>query len=150
MASWTSPAFAIPEVDPRHDFARADLEFLGVRHGGVSFQVHVFFDNPGADENTEHSAETGYGGTFTVFGHGVCFGDPGHCEVPEGPPDPFDVRLPHALTPANKTVTVTERVRAMIAAGKETLRVTLVSVPAADDYRGDPLVFDRLNLVTYE
>lgn len=150
MASWTSPPIGIPELDASHGFVRADLELQGVEHGGASFQVHVFFDNGAANESTEHDPSTGYAGTFTVFGHGECFGDAGHCDVPKTPPDPFDVRLPHALTPANKTVTVTHAVQSAREAGKSKFSLTLVSVAAHESYEGDPLVFRRLNLVTYD
>lgn len=150
MPTWTSRPLPVPEAAGEPEFARADLEFLGVRHGGISFQVHVFIGNPDADEQTPLEHDSGYAGSFTVFGHGECFGDEGHCELPAEPRDPFDRRLAHPLTPANKTVTVSDRLRELARAGERELTVTTVSRPAARHYEGEPLHFDRLSLITYD
>lgn len=152
MARWRSAPLPLPRHAGEPAFARADLEVTGIRHAGDSFQSHVFLGNPDADEGTPLDAEHGYAGTFTVFAHGDCFGDVGHCDLPHGPRDPFDRRLPHPLTPANKTVTVTERLRALADAGASEVEVTIVTRRAIPGENGDdsPLRFDRLSLVTYD
>lgn len=152
MARRRSAPLPLPRFEGEPEFARADLEVTGVRHAGDSFQSHVFLDNPDADERTPLDPEHGYAGTFTVFAHGDCFGDVGHCDIPHGPRDPFDRRLPHPLTPANKTVTVTERLRALAAAGAREVEVTIVTrrAVAGEDGDDDPLRFDRISLVTYD
>lgn len=150
MPAWTSSPVPLPRFEGEPAFARADLELLGIRHGGTSFQGHVFLGNPDAGDDTPLDRDAGYAGTFTIFAHGECFGDAGHCDVPEGPRDPFDRRLPHPLTPASKTVTVTERLCELIRSGARQTTVTVVARPASLDYEGNPLHFDRLSLVTYD
>jgi hypothetical protein len=128
---------------------RADLVFYGVDHSGPSFQARIFFDNPDADEATELTPEQGFAGAFHIFGHGGCFGEHGHCDVPTEPRDPFDHRPPHQLTPVTKTVIVTDAVQRH--AG-QSVRVTVVPVvrSAGGLKRQDALQFDSMRLVTFE
>jgi tyrosinase len=65
-------------------------------------------------------------GSFYIFGHGGCLGDPGHCDVHEHR-EPYDFRPPHPLTPALKRVTVTQALRQLAATTKETT-ITIVPV----------------------
>jgi hypothetical protein len=145
-----------PPLSP-DEFSRADLEFRGVDHSGPSFEARVYLNNPDADAETGCTEDTGYAGSFYVFGHGGCFGETGHCEVPEGPRSPFDRRLPHQLTPQFRTVVITEAFRHVLRTGDgSTFTATIVPVvrdnPAslvADD-AGDPLQFESVSLITYE
>jgi hypothetical protein len=140
----------IPLPDKDDEFSRADLIFSGVDHSGPSFQARVYFDNPEADEGTPLDPEAGYAGSFWIFGHGGCYGDEGHCEVPTGPRDPFDYRPPHKLTPATKTVIVTDAVARR--ADADSVRVTVVPVvgKGSKARREDVLRFEAVRLVTYE
>ena len=99
-------------------FSRADLVFLGLEHSGPSAEVRIFFNAPQADQSTPTTADEGFAGFFSIFGHGGCFGDEGHCDMPER--RPADLRPPYALTPITKHVTVTEPVRRLIADGVRT------------------------------
>jgi hypothetical protein len=63
-------------------FTRADLVFTGVDHSAGSYEVLVFLNNTRATDTTAHTIEKGYGGRFVIFGHGGCYGDVGHCDVP--------------------------------------------------------------------
>ena len=72
MQRWTSQTLALP---PRTSWQRADLEFEGVEHDGASFVMHVFLNNPDADEATPRTPEQRYAGYLTVFAHGDCWGD---------------------------------------------------------------------------
>jgi len=96
MHRWESQALALPPSD--QPFAEASLEFEDVRHEGPSFTVYAYFDNPDVDEKAGASGD-GYVGRFRVFGHGDCWGDAGHCDLPQGPVHEFDIRAPHPLTP---------------------------------------------------
>ena len=95
----------------REDIARADLVFYGVDHGGPSYEARVFLDNPKADGDTPREPESGYAGSFVVFGHGGCYGDEGHCAPDDRRRDEFDRRPPHPLTPQTRTLQVTEALR---------------------------------------
>ncbi len=88
MSTGTAPGVLTADVSFRPTspeegrFTRADLVFSGVDHSETSYEVRVFLNNPTADASTPRTAEHGYAGRFVVFGHGGCFGDEGHCEVP--------------------------------------------------------------------
>jgi hypothetical protein len=145
---YVSDPLDLPAREP--GFYRADLIFYGVDHSASSYEARVYLDLPDADADTgrEHPA---YAGSFHIFGHGGCFGDEGHCLVPEGPPDPFDLRPAHQLTPATKTVTVTEALKRVLDAdgAREQVTVTVVAVTPGDR-ANDVLAFTRLRLATYE
>jgi hypothetical protein len=137
-------------------FTRADLEFRGVDHSGPSYEARVFFDNRRAGPDTPLDASAGYAGSFWVFGHGGCFGDLGHCDIPEGPRGVYDKRPPHPLTPQFKTVIVTEPLKRVLAISEaDMLLVTVVSVVPETQVshmptKGDPLKFESVSLLTHE
>ena len=136
-------------------YRRADLVFLGLDHGGPSLEVRIFFNNPQADRDTPTTPENGYAGHFAIFGHGGCFGDEGHCDVP-GQRRPHDHRPQHPLTPFTKHVVVTDAVRRALDAGTHDITVTIVPVldeiPAyvPEDRITDPIRFERASIVFYE
>ena len=137
------------------EFRRADLVFNGVDHSGTSYEVRAFLNNPEADETTPRTLEEGYGGRFVVFGHGGCYGDVGHCDIPTERRGPYDRRPPHPLTPGTKIITVTRALEHVLNEGAgELTSVTLV--PISDDpiqeNRGlteSLFKFDNVELVTY-
>jgi hypothetical protein len=141
------------------DFVRADLQFHGVDHAGVSYEARIFLNRPDADLSTPLATDNdgGYAGSFHVFGHGGCFGDVGHCEVPSGPRSPYDKRLPHPLTPHTKSIIVTDALRRLRDHGDATT-FTVTVVAAIYDTSGlplgrdvaEPLLFDSISLVTYD
>jgi tyrosinase len=128
--------------------SRADLVFYDVDHSGVSYEARIFINAPDADASTPRD-DPHYAGSYCIFGHGGCFGDIGHCDVPTGPRDPFDLRPSHQLIPAAKTVIVTEAFKRLVAPEDETMTVTVVAfVPGAEQH--DVLQFDTIRLLTYE
>ena len=155
---FVSQPLELPAHTAEADFVRADLEFHGVDHSGLSYEARVFLNRLDADLDTplEPGEDGGYAGSFHVFGHGGCFGDVGHCEVPTTR-NPNDKRLPHPLTPHTKTVIVTEEVRRIRdSTDSDQLTVTVVAdvydvgdLPVGRD-AAEPLLFDSISLVTYE
>lgn len=133
---------------PRGDepFARADLIFTGVDHSGDSFEARIFLDAPraGHGDGPDHPA---YAGRFFIFGHGGCFGEVGHCDVPRSR-DPFDLRPPHQLEPAVRIVTVTDAIRALVEAGTEAATVTVVA-RTRGERPNDVLAFETVRLAVY-
>ena len=148
MKVYSSDPLPNPGRAAQPGFVRADLVFYGVDHSGPSFEARIFLNHPGADLRTPRDDASRYAGSFTVFGHGGCAGDAGHCEVPTGPKDPFDRRPPHQLVPQIKTVIITH---ALGLIPDEQLTVTVVPVrPGAQGAElVDALQFDRLSLLTY-
>ncbi len=128
--SFTTKPVRIDFAAPDHRFTRADLEIDGIYHGEASYEGRIFFNNPNADHTTQRNRENGYAGSFHIFGHGGCLGDPGHCEVNEHDRDAYDFRNPHPLTPAMKRVTVTDAVREYARNNKE-ITITVVPVITA-------------------
>jgi hypothetical protein len=142
---FTSDPIEVP--DPEDGFARADLIFYGLDHSGSSYEGRVFLNSPDADHDRSRE-DPAWAGSFYLFGHGGCFGDVGHCDVPTGPRDPYDLRPPHQLEPAIRILTITEPLRALVAGGSREIVVTVVAHTPADR-PNDVLAYDKVRLVTY-
>jgi hypothetical protein len=147
MRPFHSKSIGLAPGDVGAAYRRADLVFDGVDHSGRSYSLRVFFNNPAATVNTGLSAEDGYAGSVYVFGHGGCFGDQGHCDVPMER-QPFDLRPPHQLTPAKMWLEVTDAI-GRVAQVEESLVITVVPVVAGEAAADAPLPFQRVSLVTY-
>ena len=145
---------AFPGDAGQAPFSRADLVVTGVDHSTLSYEVRVFLNNPDATAETPRTADQGYAGRYTVFGHGGCYGDEGHCDVPEPSADATDLRPRHPLTPLTTFVTITGALQRIFAAGQALRTVTLVPVsltPRRADRAPAPelLEFDDVSLQTY-
>jgi hypothetical protein len=143
----------LPAGEELPAIARADLTFYGLDHSGPSYEVRVFFDKPDANADTPLD-DPSHAGSFSVFGHGGCFGDEGHCEVTR-PVSAFDRRLPYQLAPATRVLICTAAVRQLVATGRGQATVTLVEVvraaPLVDpDAAREVLRVDQVALHTYE
>ena len=153
---YQSEPLPLPTPEGEGELTRADLKFFGIDHSGPSYQARVFLNNPDANADTPREDEAGYVGSFHIFGHGGCFGDAGHCNVPSEPAQPFDLRLPHPLTPAAKTVIITDAFRRLREAGTREITVTVVPIvyetglPSGRAMQEPVLKFDSVSLVTYE
>jgi hypothetical protein len=134
-------------------FTRADVVFAGVDHSTSSYEVRLFFNNPTATADTARTEDERYAGRFTVFGHGGCYGDEGHCDVPEPSRDPTDLRPPHPLTPLDTYVTVTDALRRLLAVDMlQTTTLVPVSLAPRRSDRGpalDLLHFADVSLQIY-
>ena len=141
---FTSQAIELPPAD--RPFDRADLIFYGLDHSGASYEARVFLDprGVGGEADAEHRA---YVGAFFILGHGGCFGDVGHCDIPRER-DPFDLRPPHQLEPALRILTVTDAVRDLLGRGVDAAKVTVVAHTAPRTPR-DVLAFETVRLATY-
>jgi tyrosinase len=144
----------IPRPNVNDAYSRADLVFYGVDHSGLSFEARIFLNNPKADTNTPKEPKHGHAGSFYIFGHGGCFGELGHCDVPTGSGLYYDHRLTHQLQPQIKSVDITEALNVLPPSANFTVTV----VPVLSDYgrlpveikSEGPLKFDAVRLVTYE
>lgn len=140
---------------PPDSFVQAELIFESVDHSDASFEALIYFNNPTADQTTGRSAETGYVGSFDIFGHGRCFGAPGHCAVPNRPLRHGDLREPHALTPVQKRVVITDALKHVLTTnegGLTSMKIVPVTRATGAQPRqpaADLLRFGRLTLKTY-
>ncbi len=140
-----SKPLELPELG--HGFQRADLVFYGVDHSGPTYEARIFLGAKRGLKRGGGPDHPAYAGSFYVFGHGSCHGDPGHCDVP-AERDPFDLRLPHHMEPAVQIVTVTEAVRRLVAEKKAKAAVD-VFAHGPDGKALKSLRFSRLRLLTY-
>jgi hypothetical protein len=147
MRPYLSSPIGLTPADIGTGYHRADLVFDGVDHSGGSFALRVFFNNPAATDKTEITDENGYVASVYVFGHGGCFGDEGHCDVPVSQ-RAFDHRPPHPLTPAKMWIEVTGAVR-QCAGRQERLVITVVPVMPGEAAEDSPVPFQKVSLVTF-
>jgi tyrosinase len=155
MAGLTT-SLTVSTPEETEPFRRADIVFSGVDHSGSSFEARVFLNRDDADETTPTDAEHGFAGSFHVFGHGRCFGDAGHCDVPPGPVSVFDRRLQHQLTPTTKILIATDAIRRAISEpGTSAVKLKVVPIvrpsPAARaEDAEDVLHVEDIAIVTYD
>ncbi len=130
MPRFSSVPFRFSPVTLERQNQRFDLILRGVRHIGCSYEGHVFFGNPEADEATERNPSNGYAASFYVFGHGDCYGAPGHCE-PARARQAYDMTPPPASLPLEVHVNITEGI-IRAAESTEADELTLTIVPVAN------------------
>jgi hypothetical protein len=132
------------------EFEAAQLIFYEVEHAGPSFRALVFINAPEADIDTPEEAETGFAGSFVIFGHGGCVGDEGHCDVPAHDKDAFDSRPLHPLTPQTKTVDIGAALKRAHGEGDHLTVTVLALVPGEEQAElADVLAFSAMRMVTY-
>ena len=125
---------AIPISQGTRAFKRAEVRLHAVPQLLRSCFVRVFLNQPGADASTPTHGNPHYAGYLAIFGHGTCYGGPGHCDIPPPVPRVFDLRTRSHNMPRNHRVDVTEVARRLLAGATE-LRVTLVVI--GGDYQED-------------
>jgi tyrosinase len=148
--TYTSEQLKVGSLDPNP--SRADIEFHDVDHSGASYEGRVYLNNPKADAKTGYD-DPSYAGSYHIFGHGGCLGDPGHCEVK--PRRRYDPRPSHPLTSAKKVVIATDAVKRAIEQNN-TATVTVVPIVEPLPYEGidrkyteDVLQIGYVRIVTY-
>jgi tyrosinase len=146
----TSDPVPVGPLDP--DSSRADIEFHGVDHAGASYEGRVYLNNPDANADTGYE-DPSYAGSYHIFGHGGCLGDPGHCDVE--PRREYDPRPAHPLTRAKKVVIATDAVNRAVADGGD---VSVTVVPIVEPlpyenvdskYTEDPVDIGYIRIITY-
>jgi tyrosinase len=148
--SYTSEPVDVGALD--RNPSRADIVFHHVDHAGASYEGRVYLNNPAADASTGYDHPS-YAGSYHVFGHGGCLGDPGHCVVK--PRRPYDPRPSHPLTKIKKVVVATEPLkRAMEESDKSTVTVVPIIEPLPyepddDKHVTDPVHIDYVQILTY-
>ena len=127
VGRFTSKPIDVPET-VRGAFRQAEVRLHRVPQLERSCFIRVFLNQPDADAHTPPEGPN-FGGYLAVFGHGECYGGPGHCAIP-GDPRPYDLRPRSHNTPRNHRVNVTRAARALLEGGATQLQVTLVVIGA--------------------
>ena len=129
----------------RNGFRQAEVRLHRVPQLPRSCFIRVFLNLPDANAETPITHDN-YAGYLAVFGHGPCYGGPGHCDIPARRPRPYDIRPRDHNTPRNHRVNVTKAARRLIEAGAKTIEITLVVIGADYCEDNDLLRLDGVSL----
>jgi tyrosinase len=143
VGRFVSAPIAVP--DATKTFRSAEVRLHRVPQLPRSCFIRVFLNTPDADASTPLDV-SGYAGYAAVFGHGECFGGPGHCEIPPAENRKFDLRERSMNTPRNHRINVTRAARRLIAAGATSLTVSLVVIGASYEEDRELLRLDGVSL----
>ncbi|CAM2066653.1 Tyrosinase family protein [Sulfidibacter corallicola] len=94
----------------------------------LSCYIRAFVNLRDACAATDFRDNAHFAGYIPIFGHGICYGGPGHCDLPPDRQDRFDLRDRHHNTPRNYRLDVTRCVQHLAATGATRFEVALVVV----------------------
>ena len=115
-------------------FRKAEIRLHWVPQLDRSCFIRAFLNLPGADAHTPWRDNPHFAGYLAVFGHGACYGGPGHCDTPPPRPRDYDNRTRSHNMPRNHRIDVTDCARRLLATD-QTLQITLVVI--GSDYEED-------------
>lgn len=137
-----------PHVLARH--SRAEIRLHAVQYvTRPGFYIRAFLNTPDASIQTPTKGNPNYVGQMNMF-TGSCIGGPGHCDVPSGPVDKFDLRPRPHKTPSSFRFDATETVAALSAAGITKFQVNLVVLNLDGSLAGDALKLDAVSLKFFD
>jgi hypothetical protein len=148
MRTWTSPKLPVEGLEAK-DVSRADAVFTGVDHTRESYEARVYIGNRRASIETGLDPEKGYAGSYTIFGHGGCFGEEGHCDPERRYTDEFDLRSPHPARPQTKTVMITDALKRVLPADEVEITVVAIDHSGKESKPSDVMEFQELRLLVY-
>ncbi|NEU98267.1 tyrosinase family protein [Bradyrhizobium sp. UFLA 03-164] len=125
VSRFVSQPIAVPEAG--RNFKRAEIRLHQVPQLMRSCFVRAFLNDPGANASTAIKGNPHYGGYISIFGHGACYGGPGHCDIPPAQPRRFDQRPRSHNTPRNHRIDVTAAAKRAFEGGGP-LQITLVVI----------------------
>ena len=114
------------------NFRKAEIRMHWVPQLARSCFVRAFLNQPGADASTPVRGNPHYAGYLAIFGHGECYGGPGHCDLPPPRARAYDQRSRSHNTPRNHRLDVTEAARKLLEKSDQ-LQITLLVIGV--DYR---------------
>ena len=115
-------------------FRAAEVRLHRVPQLPRSCFIRVFLNLPDANAHTPLD-DLHYAGYVAVFGHGACYGGPGHCEPAPLRRREYDLRPRDHNTPRNYRVNVTKCVQRLFESQAANLQITLVVIGV--DYQQD-------------
>jgi tyrosinase len=126
-------------------FKRAEVRLHWVPQLARSCFIRVFLNQPGADAQTPITGNPHYAGYMAVFGHGGCYGGPGHCDLPPLKTRAFDVRPRNHNTPRNHRIDVTATARELLKKKSE-IQITLLVIGVDYQEEDDLLRLEGVSL----
>jgi tyrosinase len=124
----------IPITPQVQGFRKAEIRLHWVPQLARSCFVRAFLNQPGADAHTDWRGNPHFAGYLAIFGHGACYGGPGHCDIPPPRAREYDHRTRSHNMPRNHRIDVTDCARKLLETTQE-LQITLVVIGA--DYEED-------------
>ena len=115
-------------------FRKAEVRLHWVPQLLRSCFVRAFVNQPGADATTPVRNNPHYAGYLAIFGHGECYGGPGHCDLPPPRARAYDQRPRSHNTPRNHRIDITQAARAAL---EKSDALTLTLVVIGVDYRAE-------------
>jgi tyrosinase len=128
VGRFVSNTINIPET-VRTAFRLAEVRLHRVPQLPRSCFIRVFLNLPDANAHTPLD-HPGYAGYLAIFGHGACYGGPGHCDIPPARVRPYDRRPRSHNTPRNHRINVTACAKRLLESGATALQITLVVIGA--------------------
>jgi tyrosinase len=126
VGRFVSRPLDIPET-VRGAFRSAEVRLHRIPQLPRSCFIRVFLNLP--DANAETSIEDQhYAGYLAIFGHGPCYGGPGHCATPPSQARKYDLRPRSHNTPRNHRINVTQAARRLLDGGASSFQITLVVI----------------------
>ena len=113
-------------------FRKAEVRLHWVPQLMRSCFVRAFVNQPGADATTPVRDNPHYAGYLAIFGHGECYGGPGHCDLPPARARAFDQRPRSHNTPRNHRIDITQATRTAL---EKSDALTLTLIVIGVDYR---------------
>ena len=130
--------------------ARAEIRLHAVQYvARPGFYIRAFLNTPDAGIATPTRGNPNYVGQVNMF-TGLCIGGPGHCDVPGGPADKFDLRPRPHKTPSSFRIDATEAVRRLSDAGTTEFQVNLVALDLDGSAATDALKLDAVSLKFFD
>lgn len=126
VGRFVSKPIEVPEP-VRSGFRQAEIRLHRVPQLVRSCFIRVFLNLPDANADTSIEDDH-YAGYLAVFGHGPCYGGPGHCELPPSQPRKYDLRPRSHNTPRNHRINVTKAARRLLDQGATSFQITLVVI----------------------
>ena len=145
MHRFTSEPVTIPEA-ARAKHRVAEIRLNQVPQMPLSCYVRAFVNQPDANAQTPVHDNPHYAGYLAIFGHGECYGGPGHCDIPPAQPALFDLRERTHNNPRNHRIDATACIKKLIERGETDFQVTLVVVGVDGEEMRDFLRLDSVAL----
>ncbi|PPC90355.1 MAG: tyrosinase [Methylobacter sp.] len=135
----------IPVSERTRGFRKAEVRLHWVPQLDRSCFIRVFLNQPDAGAHTDWRDNSHFAGYLAIFGHGACYGGPGHCAAPPPKAREYDLRTPNHNMPRNHRVDVTDCARRMLEAG-DVLQITLVVIGGDYEEEIDLLKLEGVSL----
>jgi tyrosinase len=126
-------------------FRKAEIRLHSVPQLMRSCFIRAFLNQPDADAATPVHDNPHFAGYLAVFGHGGCYGGPGHCDLPPAQSRDYDRRPRSHNTPRNHRIDVTQCARRLLETA-DSLQITLLVIGVDYQEESDLLKLEGVSL----